>query len=297
MSWSDQNPSGKASVFLSYGVYILSMLIFGTNGVLVAHISLPASQIVLLRTLLGGTVLTVFVLLRGGFDRAAVRAEALPLFLGGAVLGANWVALFEAFRLLNISLATLIYYVGPMLILLFSPVLFHEKLTGAKIAAICFVAVGLVCISGSIAFGGLSVTGLLVALLSALFYASLIAFNKHIVRTGGLQTAAIELDVAFAVVLVYVLCTSGLPHIQKSDLPLIAVIGFVNTGLAYYLYFTGLQKLPGQSVALISYIDPVSALLFSALLLHEVLTPLQLLGAVLIIGGAMVGELRRRSSS
>ena len=156
------------------------------------------------------------------------------------------------------------------------------------------VAVGLVCISGSIAFGGLSARGLLTALLSALFYAALIVFNKRIERTGGLQTAAIELDVAFLVVLLYVLSTSSFPRPLRSDLPAVAVIGLVNTGLAYLLYFSGLQKLPAQSVALISYVDPVSALLFSALFLHEALTPLQLFGAVLIIGGALFGELRRR---
>ncbi|MBR2583643.1 MAG: DMT family transporter [Oscillospiraceae bacterium] len=286
--------SGSSPALLSYGIYVLSMLIFGTNGLLVAHISLPASQIVLLRTLIGGIALTLLVLLRGGFDREALRAEARFLLLGGAALGANWVALFEAYRLLNVSLATLIYYAGPMLVLLLSPVLFRERLTGTKIAALCLVAVGLVCISGSIAFGGLSVAGLLVAILSALFYASLIVFNKRIVRMPGLQTAAIELDVAFFVVLLYVLFTAGLPRPQRAELPYIAAIGLVNTALAYVLYFSGLQKLPGQSVALISYVDPVSTLLFSALLLHESLTPLQLLGAVLIIGGAVFGELRKR---
>ena len=112
-----------------------------------------------------------------------------------------------------------------------------------------------------------------------------------------MQTAAIELDVAFLVVLAYVLLTVGLPRPAASDLPYIAVIGLVNTALAYLLYFSGLQKLPGQSVALISYADPVSALLFSAVLLHETMTPVQTLGAVLIIGGAMFGELRRRDKS
>ena len=289
-----QTRSGRMQTVLYTGMYVLSMLIFGTNGLLVAHISIQPKQIVLMRTLIGGLLLTLLVLLRGGFDREAVRVEKVPLLLGGAALGFNWVALFEAYRMLNVSLATLIYYVGPMLILLLSPVLFHEKLTAAKIAAICMVAVGLVCISGSIAFGGLSAAGLLTAMVSALFYASLIAFNKRIVRTSGLQTAAIELDVAFIVVLIYVLLTSGLPHLHKADLPYIAAIGLINTGLAYLLYFSGLQKLSGQSVALISYIDPVSALVFSALLLHEAMTPVQLLGAVLIIGGAMFGELRRK---
>lgn len=276
-----------------YGVYVLSMLIFGTNGYFAAHISFQGSQIVLLRTLIGGVLLTGIVLAGGGFDRAAVKAEIVPLLCGGAALGFNWVALFEAYRLLNVSLATLIYYVGPMLILLLSPILFREKLTGWKLFAVGVVAVGLVCISGSIALGGMNMAGLVTAIVSALFYATLIAFNKRISRTGGLQTAAIELDVAFVVVLAYVLLTNGIPRITASDWPYVAIIGLVNTGLAYLLYFTGLQKLPGQSVALISYVDPVSALLFSAVLLHETLTPIQLVGAVLIIGGAMLGELKR----
>ena len=113
-----------------------------------------------------------------------------------------------------------------------------------------------------------------------------------LLKTGGMQTAAVELDAAFIVVLLYVLLTTALPHPQAADLPYLAAIGLINTGLAYFLYFSGLQKLPGQTVALLSYVDPVSALLFSAVLLNEVLTPLQLAGTVLIIGGAMFGETR-----
>ncbi len=276
------------------GVYLLSMLIFGTNGLLVARISVSASQIVFMRTLLGGIALSLLVLLRGGFDKKAVRRESLWLLLGGIALGFNWIALFEAYRALNVSLSILIYYVGPILILLFSPILFRERLSARKLAAIGLVGIGLVLISGSIALGGMSTRGLLTACLSALFYASLIAINKRISLTGGLQTAAIELDVAFAVVLLYVLFTVGLPQPEKSDWLWLVIIGLVNTALAYFLYFTGLQKLPAQSAALLSYADPVSALFFSATVLHESMTGLQVLGAVLILGGAAFGELRRR---
>ncbi len=287
----------KRTLRLSYGMYILSMLIFGTNGILVHHISLASSQIILMRTLIGGLLLTLIVLLRGGFDRAGIRADLLPLLLGGSVLGLNWVALFEAYRQLNVSLATLIYYVGPILVLLFSPVLFREKLNSRKITSVVLVAVGLVCISGSIALRGMSMRGLLTAVVSALFYAAVIIFNKRITHTGGLQTAALELDIAFVIVLIYMMLTVGLPHPAVSDIPWIAVIGLINTGLAYLLYFSGLQKLPAQSAALISYVDPVSALVFSALFLHETMTPVQILGAVLIIGGAVFGELKSRNQN
>ncbi len=287
----------KRSLRLSYGMYILSMLIFGTNGILVHHISLASSQIILMRTLIGGLLLTLIVLLRGGFDRAGIRADILPLLVGGSVLGLNWVALFEAYRQLNVSLATLIYYVGPILVLLFSPLLFREKLNSRKITSVVLVAIGLVCISGSIALRGMSMRGLLTAVVSALFYAAVIIFNKRITHTGGLQTAALELDIAFVIVLIYMMLTVGLPHPAVSDIPWIAVIGLVNTGLAYLLYFSGLQKLPAQSAALISYVDPVSALVFSALFLHETMTPVQILGAVLIIGGAVFGELKSRNQN
>ena len=288
---------GRSHKAIYYICYLLAMLIFGTNGLLVANISLQASQIVLFRTLIGGILLTAIVILRGGFDRSAVREEAIPLLCGGAALGLNWIALFQAYQLLNVSLATLIYYVGPMLVLVLSPLLFREKMNGTRIAAALVVALGLICISGSITRSGMSVRGLAVAIVSALFYATLIVFNKRIVRTGGLQTAAIELDVAFAVVLVYVLLTAGLPVPQKHEIPTLFILGAVNTGLAYLLYFSGLQKIPGQSVALLSYIDPVSALFFAAVFLQEAMSPVQILGAVLIIGGALLGEWRRSSAS
>lgn len=285
---------GKKEKFISYGAYILSLLIFGTNGLYVSNISLSSRHIVLLRTFIGGILLTCLVLLRGGFDRENLRKERTALIMGGTALGLNWVALFEAYRMLNVSLATLIYYVGPIVVLLLSPFLFREKLSEKKLLSALLVMVGLVCISGSIVVSGMNTIGLAAAILSALFYAVLIVFNKKIVRTSGLQTAAIELDVAFAIVLVYALFTEGLPTVTAGDLPFIAGIGFINTGLAYLLYFSGLQKLPGQSVALISYLDPVSALFFSAVLLHEAMTPIQMFGAVLIIGGAMLGEIKTR---
>ncbi len=149
------------------------------------------------------------------------------------------------------------------------------------------VGFGLICITGSIAFGGMNVVGLINALLSAMFYALLIIFNKKIVETTGLQTAAIELDVAFVVVLTYVLLTNVNLHIQVADVPYILIIGIVNTGLAYLFYFTGLQNLSAQSVALFSYVDPVAALFFSGMVLHEVMTPVQIDGAVLLLGGAI----------
>ena len=117
-------------------MYVLSMLLFGTNGYLVSHISLQSSQIVLVRTLIGGILLSAMVLLQNDFTFSRIKPELRNLLAGGIALGLNWVALFAAYRMLNVSLATLIYYAGPMLVLLFSPWLFREALTKRKLTAI-----------------------------------------------------------------------------------------------------------------------------------------------------------------
>lgn len=278
---------------LAYVFYIAALLIFGTNGILATHISLEGSQIVLMRTLIGGVLLTALVTFGVGFDREKIKMERVPIIFGGAALGLNWVMLFSAYKLLNVSISTLIYYAGPILVLLSSPILLKEKLTKTKVISAFVVGIGLICISGSVVLKKMNSMGLLFAILSAIFYAMLIVFNKQITRTSGLQTAAIELDIAFVVVLIYVLITVGLPKISISEVPYIATIGFINTGLAYLFYFFSMQKLSGQSIALLSYVDPVSALFFSRVFLSETMTPVQVVGSVLIIGGAIFGEIKK----
>lgn len=269
--------------------FTAAMVLFGTNGYLVAHISMSSAEIVLMRTLLGSVFLLAVVIFSGRFDFAALKADFLPAALGGACLGLNWVFLFTAYREASVSLATLTYYCGPMLVLLLSPLLFKEKLTWNKLAAIVAVALGMVCISGNLdAEVG---AGLIWAGGAALLYALLIIFNKNVKSLSGLHCALFELVIAFFVVLIYLAFDSGINvEIPYTDLPWVLAIGLVNTGLAYYLYFSSLQKLPAQTVALICYVDPLTALFVSALLLNEVLAPIQLLGAALILGGACLGE-------
>ena len=84
--------------------------------------------------------------------------------------------------------------------------------------------------------------------------------------------------------------TLALPQSVQGAVCLV-VIGVVHTGIALFLYFSSLQTLSAQSAALCSYIDPGSALVFSALILDEKLSFVQIIAAVLILGGALFGEL------
>lgn len=274
--------------------FIASMVIFGTNGLIVANISLGSAEIVLMRTFLGSLFLLAIVLVKRSFSFADLKADLVPATMGGAALGLNWVLLFSAYRSAGVGLSTLTYYCGPIIVLALSPVLFREKLTWNKLLAIAAVAVGMFCITGDIEPGSDVQTGILFGGGAALLYASLIVANKRVKRLSGLNCAMYELIVAFFVVLIYLLASNvKLPVIPAAeDIVWVLVIGLVNTGLAYYLYFSSLQKLPGQTVALVCYIDPLTALLVSGAFLGEKLLGVQIAGAVLILGGACLGELK-----
>ena len=274
--------------------FIASMVIFGTNGLIVANISLGSAEIVLMRTFLGSLFLLAVVLVKRSFSFADLKADLVPATIGGAALGLNWVLLFSAYRSAGVGLSTLTYYCGPIIVLALSPVLFKEKLTWNKLLAIAAVAVGMFCITGDIEPGSDVQTGILFGGGAALLYASLIVANKRVKRLSGLNCAMYELIVAFFVVLIYLVASNvKLPVIPAAeDIVWVLVIGLVNTGLAYYLYFSSLQKLPGQTVALVCYIDPLTALLVSGAFLGEKLFAVQIAGAVLILGGACLGELK-----
>lgn len=274
------------------------MVIFGTNGLIVANISLGSAEIVLMRTFLGSLFLLAVVLVKRSFSFADLKADLVPATMGGAALGLNWVLLFSAYRSAGVGLSTLTYYCGPIIVLALSPVLFREKLTWNKLLAIAAVAVGMFCITGDIEPGSDVQTGILFGGGAALLYASLIVANKRVKRLSGLNCAMYELIVAFFVVLIYLVASNvKLPVIPAAeDIVWVLVIGLVNTGLAYYLYFSSLQKLPGQTVALVCYIDPLTALLVSGAFLGEKLFAVQIAGAVLILGGACLGELKFKKS-
>ena len=274
-----------------YVKFLASLLIFGTNGLLVTHIHLASTQIVFTRTLLGSVFLLLVALVSGQLDLGNCRRQLGALLTAGFCLGANWVFLFEAYRYASVSLGTLIYYCGPILVMVLSPFLFQERLTWNKLTAVGAVILGMICITGI--SGGLSFRGLVNGALAALLYALLIIANKNIRQVSGLNSTLVQLVIAFFVISLYLLFRGQLPFAipEGRELIYVLILGLVNTGLACYLYFASMQRLPGQTVALLCYVDPLSAVLFAALFLGEQLTCIQILGAIFILGGALLGEL------
>lgn len=273
--------------------YLISLLIFGMNGIVASYIAMTSEQIVLSRTIIGGALLVIlFFATRQRLHTEAIRRQWPMLLLSGAAMGLSWVFLFGAYRLSSVSTATLLYYCGPVFVLLLAPVLFREKLTVQHGVGIVAVLVGMFLVNGvGASFSGVTL-GFVYSLLSALLYAVMILACKHVTGVAGLERTTIQILVACVVVAAYNVA-SDQPAVEWNTASILAtaVLGVVNTGAACYLYFSSIPELPAQTVAVCSYLDPLSALVFSALFLGERLSAAQIAGAVCILGGAAFAEL------
>ena len=280
-----------------YVMYIVSLLIFGSNGVFASHIDMTSAEIVCMRTLIGSLALILVLLIsRTKLDWAVMKRESFKLIAAGICLGVNWALLFEAYKLMSVSIATLTYYLAPIIVLILSPLLLREKQSARAYIGMGSAVVGLVLAVG---LGDTSVTatGLIVGLGSAVFYAGLIIFNKKIDGVTGLPLTTIEMVIAACVMLPYVLLTGGhvgFPPDMEGTLYLIFLC-LVNTGLACWLYFSSMNRLPARAVAIFGYVDPVSALIFSAVFLGDRMGVLQIVGAVLVFAGAAFGQSKSKS--
>ena len=276
---------------------IFSMLIFGTIGLFVRLIPMPSTLIACARGAVGAVCIFLYMKVRGqGIDRPAIRKNAVLLLLSSAALGFNWVFLFEAYRYTTVATATLCYYLAPVIITLLSPLALREKLTARKVVC-CFVALlGMVFVSGA-ATGGLpqgsELRGILWGLGSATLYASVILLNKRMRDIEAEDRTMLQLGLSAVLMFMYVLLTGESLSVSLTAAQgmLLLTVCVVHTGLAYLSYFGGLRDLKAASAAILSYIDPVAAILLSWLLLGETLGWHGAVGAVLILGSALVSEM------
>lgn len=275
--------------------FIAAMLIFSSIGIFVRALPYPSSFIAFVRGVIGFAVILVFMLFKKQkTDKRAVKENLFLLVLSGAFIGVNWVALFESYRYTTVATATLCYYMAPMLVILASPFAFKERLTLKKSLCIITALTGMIFVSGVFEAdrGEIQLKGIVYGLVAAAFYASVMVINKKMTDIPAYDKTYIQLVCASAVVGVYNLFTVDLSTLSTDmkHVLLLIFVGAFHTGFAYTMYFGAMKSMKAQSIAILSYIDPVFALILSALILKESMSIYGIIGAVMVLGAAFVCE-------
>ena len=276
--------------------FAASMVIFGTIGLFVRNIPVSSGELALYRAVLASVMLGAYLLItKQALPLGKIR-RALPLLiLSGIAMGFNWILLFEAYKYTTVSVATLSYYFAPVIVTVACPILFREKLGPRQWLCFAMATLGIVLITGlgDLQPGSHHLTGILFGLGAACLYATVMLLNKAIRGVEGIQRTFIQFLAAAAVLLPYVLMTGGI-HLTALDgkgWAFLLIVGLVHTGITYCLYFSTLKALPGQKAAILSYIDPLVAVLVSVLVLGEQMSIPQILGGLLILGFTLWKEL------
>ena len=285
----------------SLAMILIAMAIWGSVGIFRRFIPVSSSILACCRGIIGTLFLILFVKVqRKKLLFPLSKREILLLILSGAVMGINWILLFEAYNYTSVATATLCYYMAPTIVVLLSPVLFREKITLRKGLCALIAVIGMVFVSGVIENGmpGLSeLKGILFGLGAAVLYACVVIINKKLPGIDPFEKTVIQLGASALALVPYLLLTGErIPtDLSLSAVMMLLIVGLVHTGIAYAMYFGSVDGLQAQTVAILSYLDPITALMLSALVLHEKMTVYGVIGAVLIIGAALVSETEKSS--
>ncbi len=276
----------------SFFKYIMALFLFGSNGIIASNISLTSYEIVFMRTGIGSVLLIcLFIFTKKKVELKKNKKDILFITLSGIAMGISWICLYEAYSQIGVSLSSLLYYCGPVIVMILSPFLFKERLTISKVIGFIIVLIGIFFVNGNIANENIKIYGLICGGVSAVMYSFMVIFNKYAKRITGLENSMIQLLVSFLTVAIFTGIKSGCAiNVSGSDWIWILILGLLNTGMGCYFYFSSIGNLPIQTVAICGYLEPLSAVIFSVLILKEVLLPMQIIGAIFIIGGAIIGE-------
>ncbi len=275
---------------------IAAMFIYGSIGIFVRNIPLPSAVISMFRGLIGAPFLILLLMTKKSrISWNAIRNNQARLLLLGVMLGLNWIFLFEAYRYTSVAIATLCYYLAPIFIVAISPFIFKEKMTLKKVICIVVALIGMLFVSGAVQSGISAVSeikGILLGVAAAILYAAIVVNNKKLHDISAYDRTIAQLLISAVVLLPYNLLAGNLQKVAFSPVTLILllIVGIVHTGISYFLYFGSMQELPAQTLAILSYIDPVVAIILSAFVLREPVGMSDLIGAVLILGSAVISE-------
>ena len=276
---------------------ILAMTIFGTIGIFRRMVDIPSGMLACFRGVIGTVFLILFLVIRKQKPNFSVFRNHLPLLcLSGALIGINWILLFEAYNYTTVAAATLCYYMAPVFVILVAALFLKERMTLLKWICVAAAVMGMVLVSGVLNgenAGPDNTRGILLGLGAAFLYAAVVLINRTFSGVPPIERTVFQLGSAAIVLIPYILLAEEASQVRMSGrtVLLVLLIGILHTGIAYLLYFGSMDRLRIQTVALFSYIDPVVAVLLSTLLLKENIGVTGWVGAFMILGATLVNEL------
>ena len=283
---------------------VIAMAIFGSIGVFVKNIQLPSMEIAFLRSAIASIILicwAAYINKRKSTKDENIKNKLFKnkrnlylLMASGAALGINWFLIFQAYKYTTLSNANLVYYFSPVFVILFSPILFKEKLTKIKVICVLVAVSGLALIlfnqpqNSSINYN--HYLGVLYALLGGSLYAVIIFLNKKIEGVSGSDRTGVQLSAAALVLLPFIVYRNAIHITDFKTVAFILILAVIHTAFGLSLYFYAMEQVKAQNIALFSYIDPITAVIWGVIIFGDKMNAFQIIGGLLILVSTYFGS-------
>ena len=273
--------------------YLFALFLYGTIGFFLHFVKYSSEFVVLGRGVLGSLfIFLVLSLRKEKIDIDAIKKNLKTLLISGFALGFNWVFLFAGYRY-GIAISSLCNYMAPIIVVVISILVYKQKISKPQILFIIMAFVGMLLLIGVIG-GDLKgdIRCVIYGLLAALGFVILVLCNKRLSDIKPLEKTLVQLLASAVIVLPYVILNDGFPkEFDLTSTLIVLVLGILHTGVAYICYFSSIDVLPAQSIAILGYLEPVLNFVIGALVFHEELGVSSIIGAVLILIASIGNEI------
>lgn len=272
---------------------ILAMILSGTIGLFVVESGQPSYNVVFFRCLFGAICLISYCHYRKFLNFKSIDKKSMMLIVvGGVAIVANWALLFESYSHASISMSTVAYHTQPLFVVMFANLFLGEKIPSYKLWWIGLAFAGVVLIvnpSESATNQSDIIVGVGLALGAAILYAIATLITKQLKHIKPHLIATIQVSLG-----VFLL----LPLVDFSIVPIVGnhwywlfALGLIHTCFMYILLYSSFQKVSTSTLAVLSYIYPVVAILIDYVVYDQNLSSIQLLGVFIILAAGLANNM------
>ena len=268
---------------IGYLLMISSMIIWGSVGIFVRYIDQPPEVIVFFRVFIAFIALGIlkFTKKKDNSGNALSMKEYLILSMSGLFIALNWFFFFRAIKVTTIASATMSYYVAPVIVTLLSVFLLKESINKKTLIAVglSFSGIILMTLMGSQKGSNFNIVGVGYGLIAAFFYALVTISVKKLKDVPSHKISFFQMGISS---LIFLPVIRHMRSFNAMSLILMIVVGVIHTCIALNLYFEGIKRIKVQHVGVLSYIDPLVAVILGGVFFNE------MPGISTIVGGGMI---------
>jgi drug/metabolite transporter (DMT)-like permease len=284
----------------TYYFIAAAAILWGTIGPFVRILTesgFSSNAIVFIRLSFGFVVLSLY-LLRQSPKLLKINVKGLmACAMVGLITQTGFnLAYVRAINLIGVSLSAVLLYLAPLFLLLWSVWIFKEKPNVNQVigVGICIIGAALAVTGGNLSAVTLSLEGILMGILSAVFYSLMTVFSRLLLKSIPAMTLIVYSFFFGALFTLPTMRLTDLSPITQSPINLLLCVamGLVPAALAYILYFKGMERQPDLAVVgVLSTLELIFSLFFAVLLFSESITRWNTAGVILIIISIAISQL------